>query len=129
MRPIRNHNGRELYRSRNGVILGVLRGIAEYFNLSVFWVRVVAVVLLLITGIWPIVGIYLLAALLMKPKPVVPIGSEEEREFYDSYTHSRLNAVNRIKRRFDNLERRLQRMEDMVTSPEFSWEDRFAKPR
>ena len=85
--------------------------------------------LLLITGIWPIVGLYLLAALLMKPEPVVPIGNESEQEFYDSYTHSRLNAIRRIKRRFDSLERRLQRMEHMVTSPEFRWEDRLSRPR
>jgi phage shock protein C len=107
----------------------VLRGIAEYFDFSVFWARTVAVVLLLITGIWPITGLYLLAALLMKPEPVVPIGNEAEQEFYDSYTHSRLNAVRRIKRRFDGLERRLQRMEHRVTSPEFSWEDRLSRPQ
>lgn len=129
MRRSRNHRSRGFYRSRNGVILGVLRGIAEYFDFSVFWARTVAVVLLLITGIWPITGIYLLAALLMKPEPVVPIGNEAEQEFYDSYTHSRLNAVRRIKRRFDGLERRLQRMEHRVTSPEFSWEDRLSRPQ
>ena len=31
--------GRGLYRSRNGVILGVCRGIADYFDLSAFWIR------------------------------------------------------------------------------------------
>lgn len=129
MRRTSNHSGRGFYRSRNGVILGVLRGIAEHFGLSVFWVRTAAVVLLLITGIWPITGLYLLAALLMKPEPVVPIDNEAEQEFYDSYIHSRRNAVRRIKRRFDGLERRLQRMEHIITSPEFNWEDRFSRPR
>jgi len=129
MRKTVNRRGRGFYRSRNGIILGVLRGVAEYFDFSVFWIRVVAVVLLLISGIWPIAGLYLLAALLMKPEPVVPIGNEAEQEFYDSYTHSRLNAIRRIKRRFDSLERRLQRMEHRVTSPEFRWEDRLSRPR
>lgn len=129
MRPIHNHRTRGFYRSRKGVILGVFRGVAEHFDFSVFWVRAAGVVLLLITGIWPIVGLYLLAALLMKPEPMVPIGNEAEQEFYDSYTHSRLNAIRRIKRRFDNLERRLQRMEHTVTSPEFRWQDRLSRPR
>ena len=129
MRQIRNHRKRGFYRSRNGAILGVLRGIAEYFDFSVFWVRTAAVLLLIVTGIWPIAGINLLAALLMKPEPVIPIGSEAEQEFYDSYTHSRMNAIRRIKHRFDSLERRLQRMEHHVTSPEFSWEERLSKPR
>ena len=36
-----------LYRSRDGMIAGVCAGLAEYFDLSVFWTRVVAVALLL----------------------------------------------------------------------------------
>ena len=132
MRRISIHQSRRsrgFYRSRNGVILGVLRGIAGYFDFSVFWLRAIAVALLLITGIWPITALYLLAALLMKPEPVVPIDNAAEQEFYDSYTHSRLNAIRRIKDRFDSLERRLQRMEHRVTSPEFRWEDRISRPR
>ena len=39
MRRIRNHRSRGCYRSREGVIFGVLRGIAEYFDFSVFWIR------------------------------------------------------------------------------------------
>jgi phage shock protein C len=109
--------------------LGVLRGIAIYFDFSVFWLRTAAVVLLLVTGIWPITGLYLLAALLMKPEPVVPIDNDAEQEFYDSYIHSRRNAIRRIKHRFDSLERRLQRMEHRVTSPEFNWEDRLSRTR
>ena len=109
--------------------MGVFRGIADYFDFSVFWIRGIAVLLLIVTGIWPIAGLYLLAALLMKPEPVIPIDNEDEQEFYDSYTHSRLNAIRRIKRRFDSLDRRLQRMEHRVTSPEFGWEDRLSKPR
>jgi len=58
-----------LYRSRGGLVLGVCRGVAEYMNLSVFWTRVVAVGLLVLTGLWPVVGVYLLAALLMKREP------------------------------------------------------------
>ena len=127
MRRIRNLHGGGLYRSRNGLILGVLRGIADAFDFSVFWIRFAAVVLLLITGFWPVVGLYLLAALLMKPEPVLPIGNDAEQEFYDSYTHSRINALRRIKRRYEGLERRLQRMEHIITSPEFKWEDRFSR--
>lgn len=114
-----------VYRSRNGIILGVCRGIAEYFDFSVFWVRAIALVLLFITGFWPITGLYFIAALLMKPEPVVPIQTEEEQEFYDSYTHSSRGAVDRLKRRYDNLERRIQRMEHTVTAREFNWDQRF----
>ncbi len=114
-----------VYRSRNGIILGVCRGIAEYFDFSIFWVRAIALILLFITGFWPITGLYFIAALLMKPEPVVPIQTEEEQEFYDSYTHSSRGAVDRLKRRYDNLEGRIQRMEHTVTTREFDWDHRL----
>jgi phage shock protein C len=115
-----------LHRSRDGVILGVCRGIADYFDFSVFWTRVTVVILFLLTGFWPTLGLYFLAAVLMKPEPVLPIQDEEEREFYDSYLHSRRGAVDRLKRRFEKLERRIQRMEHTVTSREFEWEKRLS---
>ena len=59
-----------LYRSRKGVLFGVCRGTAECFDISVFWTRVAAVIALIATGLWPIAGLYLLAALLMKPDPL-----------------------------------------------------------
>jgi phage shock protein C len=34
-------------------------------------------------------------------------------------------AMDRIKRRYENLERRIQRMEHTVTKPEFDWEKRL----
>ena len=127
MRKFNKNSRRGLYRSRNGIIFGVCRGVAEYFDFSVFWARMITVVLLFITGLWPLVGIYIVAALLMKPEPVIPIETEAEKEFYDSYTHSRHGAAQRLKRRYKNLERRIRRMEHVVTTPEFNWEKRFNK--
>jgi len=115
----------KFYRSRNGVILGVCRGIAEYFDFSLFWIRIIAIISLLFTGFWPTLILYFVAALLMKPEPVIPIHTDEEQEFYDSYVHSRKWATERVKQRSENLERRLRRLEHTVTSPEFDWEKRF----
>lgn len=114
-----------LYRSRRGVILGVCRGLAEYFDFSITWTRVIAVLIFFFSGLWPVLGIYLFAALLMKPEPVIPLYSEQEREFYDSYTNSRSRAAQRIKERYERLERRLRRLEDGVTHKSFNWDDRL----
>ena len=114
-----------LYRSRNGIILGVCGGIAEYFDFSVFWLRSILVIFLVFSGFWPLTVLYFLAALLMKPAPVIPIHSNDEQEFYDSFIHSRKAATDRLKRRYENLERRIQRMEHIVTAPEFDWEQRL----
>lgn len=116
---------RGLYRSRNGIILGVVRGISEYFDFSVFWGRTIVVILLLVSGFWPVTGLYFLAALLMKPAPVLRIDSDDAHDFYDSYVHSRPRAVDRLKRRYDNVEQRIRRMEDAVTSRDYNWERRF----
>ncbi|ETX08327.1 MAG: phage-shock protein [Candidatus Entotheonella gemina] len=114
-----------LYRSRHGVIRGVCRGVAEYLDFSVFWTRMIAVGLLIFTGIWPIVGIYLLAMLVMKPEPLIPLETDDEAEFYNSYTHSRSMALQRLKRIYDKIDRRVQRMEHAVTAREYDWDQRL----
>jgi len=114
-----------LYRSRNGVILGVCRGIAECFDFSVFWTRAIVLILFLFTGFWPIMALYFIAALIMKPEPVIPIQTDDQQEFYNSYVYSRKGAIDRLKRRYDNIERRIQRMEHTVTTREFDWDRRL----
>jgi len=114
-----------LYRSRSGKILGVCKGLAEYFDFSVFWMRVIALALLVFSGIWPMVVLYFVAALLMKPEPVLPLETEGEQEFYNSYASSRRMALHRLKRTYDNLDRRIQRIESIVTSREYDWERRL----
>lgn len=87
-----------LYRSRNGVILGVCRGVADYFDIKVFWVRAIMVIIFLLSGFWPVIGIYLVAALLMKPEAAQSFANDDERDFYDSYAHSPQSAAQRLKK-------------------------------
>lgn len=125
MSRLRYKTDRGLYRSRSGALLGVCKGLADYVDFSVFWIRFLFVVLFILTGFWPISGLYLAAFLLMKPEPVRPFETEEDQEFYDSYLNSRKWAFQRIKRRYDRLNRRVQRMEDTVTGREFDWDQKF----
>ncbi len=69
MRRIINIYPQRLYRSRNGILLGVFKGIADYFDLSAFWIRVGALITLFATGFFPIAFIYIMASLIMKKKP------------------------------------------------------------
>lgn len=116
---------RGIYRSRQGVIFGVCRGLSEHFDFSVFWVRLIALVMLIVSGLWPTMILYILAALVMKPQPVIPISSPDEQQFYDRYTASRHDAAQGLKRRYEGLESRIRRMEDVVTSREYDWERRL----
>ena len=114
-----------IYRSRDGVLLGVCKGLADHYDLSVFWVRLGLVIAFLLSGFWPVIGIYIVASLLMKPRPVKPIETAEEQEFYDSYVNSPRSAAQRLRRKYENLERRIRRMEDKVTGRDFEWERKF----
>ncbi len=80
---------------------------------------------MLMTGLWPLVIAYFVAALLLKPEPVVAFLSEDDEEFYNSYASSRTLALHRLKRTFDNLERRIQRMESIVTARDYDWDRRL----
>ena len=116
---------RTLYRSRRGKILGVCQGVADYFSMPVKWIRIVAVVALVLTGFWPAVAIYLGAAFLLKPEPAVPTTNDIEEEFYNSYTASRSMAVARLRLQYERLNRRIQRMESAVCDPAFDWQRRL----
>lgn len=116
---------RTLYRSRKGVIFGVCEGLARYAQLSPFWVRVGAVAALFFTGFWPLVLIYLVAAIFIKPEPMIPMENVDDWAFYNNYSTNRQLALASLKNRFDGLERRTRRLEDIVTKPEYNWDQRF----
>lgn len=125
MNKVEEAISRGIYRSREGSMLGVCKGIADHFDFSVFKVRAIMLAFMFLSGFWPITILYFIAALIMKPAPVVEIHSDEEQAFYDSYLSSRRDAVFRLKKKFDHLERRIQRMEHIVTDREFNWESRM----
>ncbi|MEA4858772.1 MAG: envelope stress response membrane protein PspC [Solidesulfovibrio sp.] len=118
----------ELYRSRSGLLLGVCKGLARFLDVPVFWLRVLVLVLTPFTGIWPMVAAYLIAGFVIKPEPVIAPDSDEERAFYDDYVTSRANALTRVKRRFERLDKRIRRLEDHVTSREFDFDRRLRHP-
>ncbi len=113
------------YRSRKGMVFGVCSGIARYFDFSTFWIRTVAVCILIFSGIWPVMLVYLVLALVMKPEPVIAIRSDDENEFYDSYLRGRVGAVDRLRRRYEDMDRRIRRVENSVTSRDFDWHRRL----
>lgn len=71
------------YRSRKPVLFGVCRGVAEHFDVSIFWTRMFTFIALLVTGFFPVGVVYLCMALLMKREPLLPTG-------YDPAWHARL---------------------------------------
>ena len=116
---------RGLYRSRSGIIMGVCRGVGDFLNFSVFWIRAILVILFLFSGFWPVVVLYFVAAILMKSEPVIRPHQHDEEEFCDAYARTRRPSSAHIKRRRQTLERRLRNLENTVTSKEYDWEQRL----
>ena len=111
-----------LYRSRRGLIFGVCRGVGEYLNVSVFWTRILLIVGFIFTGFFPLGALYIVAALLMKPEPrwhAAESGPFRKREPRD---HS---PGTRLRQSFESLDRRLQRLESVVTDPVYDWDRRL----
>ena len=117
------------FRARDGMIMGVCKGLADYLNIRPLVLRLVAVLLMLATAFWPVVLIYLIIGFILKPEPVLPLNDDGEREFYSSYAGSRKMAITRLKGTFDRLDRRIRRLEDRVTSRDFDWQRRFSDPK
>jgi phage shock protein C len=76
---------RGFYRDReNGWVFGVCAGIADRFNFKLGTVRVIAIICLLLF-FWVTAALYLGATVLIKEKPLVYSGSNNENEFWHRY--------------------------------------------
>ena len=87
--------------------------------------RVLFIVLTVCTGVWPMVILYFVVALVMKPEPAMPLQSEADVEFYNALATSRPMALNRLRGGLDKLDRRIRRLEDVVTARGYDWERRL----
>jgi phage shock protein C len=133
-------------RSSNGAVLGVFRGLAESMGWSVFWTRVIGVIVLMsIVGTFGVEGLsragvlacsffYLLLALLMGPartgemvdsaswKPDPPCPGAVPR----GGNGPRVDLA-QLDRQLESLNRRIRRMEAVVTDRQYDWERRLGK--
>jgi phage shock protein C len=121
----RTSTNRTLYRSRRGWIFGVCQGLATYAEISVVWIRVAAFGALMLTGFWPVFVTYIVAAIFLKPAPIVEFRDEEDYSFYHDYVSDRKMALSRLMKRCKALDKRARRMENVVTDREYDWNRRF----
>lgn len=65
MEIINDNNGKRLFRSRNSMIGGVCQGLADYFNVDVVLVRIIALVLLFAgsVGFWVYLALWIITPL------------------------------------------------------------------
>ena len=60
---------KQLTKSRDKIVAGVFGGIADYFGLDKAWVRILGAALIIFTGFFPGVLLYIVAAIVMPDAP------------------------------------------------------------
>ena len=118
-------NPRRLYRdTENGMLAGVCAGIADYFGFSVKALRWL-VALGCFFMIPAILICYVAAAFLLPRKPVGLYRNPDEETFWRTVRRDPHFACDDIRRKFRELDGRLQSMEQYVTSPRFDLDQEF----
>lgn len=123
--PHNRYRKKTLYRSRGGWILGVCEGLARYAEISVVWVRLLFIIAVFATWIFPVALAYLMLAIFLRPEPILEPENEGEEEFYNSLSSNRELALKRLRERFEGLERRARRLEHEATEQQSDWDERL----
>ena len=120
----------KLYRDpENGRLFGVCAGIAEYTGIDVRLVRVAAVFFGLVFS-WFTVVAYLVAAVMLPPRPaILAATAADEEAFWRSARTRPRQALVDLRDHLAGLERRLAGMEAEVTSPEYALRQQFRRMR
>lgn len=73
---------RDQLNQKNKIVSGVFGGIAEYFNFDPVWVKIISAALILFTGIFLGVILYVIAALVMpEPSETAPTVEKHEADY------------------------------------------------
>ncbi|MBL4839110.1 MAG: envelope stress response membrane protein PspC [Kordiimonadaceae bacterium] len=116
-------NPTRLYKDpRNGKIMGVCAGIADYMDIRVGVVRVLTIILtVLFAGPFAILGYFILGCVL-DPKPRDLYEDEKEEEFWKQTRKAPDYTAAELRQRFRDIERRTTGMEAYMTSKRFRLE-------
>lgn len=113
------------YRDRrNGKIMGVCAGVADYFGWNVTFVRIIAVVALCWFSAATIIA-YVVLGLVLPDKPERPYDWDTGEEYWRSVRRSANDTFRDVRYRFRDMDAKLQRMEGYVTSGRYDLDREF----
>ena len=102
--------------------MGVCAGIADYLDIKVGVVRVLAVIGTLVTGIWFFVIAYFVLGMVLDAKPSGLYEDDTEEEFWKQTRKAPDYTAAELRGRFRDIERRTSDMEAYMTSKRFKLE-------
>lgn len=124
----RPYTGRFYRYPQRGWVAGVCAGIADWLDISVKWVRVIAILALIFSGIFPLVLIYAGLWYAMEEAPEghpTRIREPSHSARYGAEPHATRVETTDIESAFMRLERRLRDLEAGVTEPDFKLKREF----
>ncbi|WP_431855680.1 envelope stress response membrane protein PspC [Azospirillum sp.] len=117
--PFDSPNPHRLYRNpRNGYVAGVCAGIADYFGIQPFLIRLAMVVGVFVFSV-PVLIAYVIAALALPSRPERLYRSQEDEEFWRTVTIKPDRSLAGLAQRFRDVEKRIVGLEAYVASKEY----------
>lgn len=118
-----NHSRDKFYLDKKHKLIGgVCAGLADYFGLDRWLVRIITITLFLFTNSL-VICIYILAWIIFDNKPGDYIDDELEKEFAFERMKRKFtsgNGFSDTRNRFNQLELRMRRLEAYITSKQFN---------
>jgi phage shock protein C len=101
---------------RNGKVMGVCAGIADYTGFDVSLVRVCFIAAIFMSG-GSVLPFYFIAAMVTPTKPrEFELADREEKQFWQGVRQSPARTTRDIRSRFKDIDRRLADIESYVTT-------------
>lgn len=121
------NRSRKLYRNRkSGTIGGVCAGLADYFELDVRLVRIIAITCLIFTVQVAFIA-YWVAYFVLNDDPRTLTNEDGQLNSKFNTSHERKAVLNSVYDRFTRVEQRLRDIEAHVTSPRYTLRDEIDK--
>lgn len=116
-------SGRKFYRVKDRAwIAGVCSGIAHYFGFNLKVTRVLTVIAVMFLG--PVVLFVYFGVTFLVPSRQIPVEYLDpvDAEFLTAMRARPVTTIGDVRRRYQNIESRLARLERHVTSPRYNLE-------
>ena len=101
----------KLYKDKqNGKLMGVCAGIADYTGVDAIWVRLGAVVMVMMSMSF-IIPLYFIAGLMLSSKPQHLYVDDQEQRYWQRVRQSPTRTAREVRARFRDIDRRLADVE------------------
>ena len=105
-----------LYRDKqHAKLTGLCAGIADYTGISIGWVRIGALALIPLTGLW-VIPAYFIASMFLSKKPPHLYVDAQEQNYWQRVRQSPQRTAREIRARFRDIDRRLADVENYYVS-------------